>query len=157
LDSTATIPAALRQQRDPVSNSRLVHKLEISAEHNAGFAHLALPSRVQTSALFISFLRHVTQYLVWQVIEHIKEPYDLPIVLAPYHPALTEMLHPAISEELDIQPTGHEDEIQESSITPRPRSSGPSDARTIEPPRKQNGKFECEYSGQEFSSMYNLK
>jgi hypothetical protein len=34
LDSTATIPAALRQQRDSVSHSRLVHKLDISAEHN---------------------------------------------------------------------------------------------------------------------------
>ena len=121
------------------------------------FANLALPSRIQTSALFISFSCYVTHHLVWQLIEHIKEPSNLPTVLALYHPALIEMLHPAIPEERDIPPTGHEDEIQESGITPRPRSSGPLDARTIEPSRKQNGKFECESCGQGLGSKYNLK
>jgi hypothetical protein len=122
-----------------------------------GFAYLALSSRIQISALFISFPRYVTHYLVWQVIEHIKESYDLPTVLALYHPALLEMLHPAIPEERDIPSTGHEDEIQQNSITPLPRSSSPSEARRTERPRQQNGKFECVHCKKKLSSMYNLR
>jgi hypothetical protein len=122
-----------------------------------GFAYLALSSRIQKSALLISFPHHATQYLVWQIVEHIKEPYNLPNFLALYHPALIEMLHSAIPGERTILSTGHEDEIQESSINPLPRSSSPSEARRTERPRQQNGKFECVYCEKEFSSMYNLR
>jgi hypothetical protein len=115
-----------------------------------------IPALIFTAPLIVLRIRYsVFFFFFLQILERVDEPYDLPPVLAVYHPAWTELFHLDMSNAKDVLSTRHIDETQENSINTSPQSSGISKSQKTELKRREKGTFGCVLCQKEFSTRYN--